>query len=77
MSALPYISVHPVVKNTARFITEVVVCDPDSDAPVEVAIYKLDSNGAMFGIDSSYILTLSEDDPVICPFTGDLLHLVE
>ena len=34
-------------------------------------------NGAMFGVDSSYILGLSEDDPVNCPFTGDLIELVE
>lgn len=61
----------------AKFVQEVSVVDPDSGLPVEVAIYKLESNGAMFGVDSSYILGLSEDDPVNCPFTGDLIELVE
>lgn len=61
----------------AHFVTEVSVVDPDSGLPVDVAIYKLQINGAMFGIDSSYIQTLSEDDPVNCPFTGELIELVE
>lgn len=61
----------------AHFVTEVSVVDPDSGLPVDVAIYKRQSNSAMFGIDSSYIQTLSEDDPVNCPFTGELIELVE
>ncbi|MAA94909.1 MAG: hypothetical protein CML22_06980 [Rheinheimera sp.] len=60
----------------ARFVTEVQVVDPDTQAPVDVAIYKLESNGAMFGVDSSYIVTLSDDDPVNCPFTGDEIQLI-
>lgn len=61
----------------AKFVSEVTVVDPDSGLPVEVAIYKLESNGAMFGIDSSYLLTLAEEEPVNCPFTGELIELVE
>lgn len=58
----------------ATFVTEVTVTDPDSHMPVEVAIYK-GANGAMFGIDSAFIVGLSEDDPVNCPFNGDLIML--
>lgn len=61
----------------AQFVTEVQVVDPDTQAPVELAIYKLQSNGAMFGVDSSYIVTLSDDEPVNCPFTGDPIQLLE
>jgi hypothetical protein len=40
---------------TARFVSEIVVIDPDSKAPVHVAIYKEVESGGMFGIDSSYL----------------------
>ncbi|WP_318515526.1 hypothetical protein [Photobacterium leiognathi] len=38
----------------AQFITEIEITDPDSQAPVQVAIYK-HPNGGLFGLDSSYI----------------------
>lgn len=60
---------------SAEFVTEVTVIDPDSSLPVGLAIYK-GVNGAMFGIDSSFIIGLSDDDPINCPFTGDLVSLV-
>lgn len=62
--------------DTAKFVTEVTVVDPDSSLPVELAIYK-SANGALFGVDSSFIMGLSEEDPVNCPFTGDLITLIE
>lgn len=58
----------------AQFVTEVFVIDPDSNLPVGVAIYKC-SNGALFGVDSEFIVGLSDDDPVNNPFTGDLIML--
>lgn len=61
--------------DTAQFVTEITVVDPDSLLPVSLAIYKA-NNGAMFGVDSSFIVGLSEDDPVNCPFTGDLITLL-
>ncbi|MAD89030.1 MAG: hypothetical protein CMK64_04955 [Pseudoalteromonas sp.] len=63
--------------NYACFVTEVTVTDPNTNAPVEVAIYKDSESGAMFGVDSSYIMTLSDDDPVNNPFNGDEIELVE
>jgi len=48
-----------------KFVTEIIVIDPDSGNEVGVAIYKLE-NGGMVGIDSSFI----EQDigPVYSPF---------
>jgi len=56
--------------NQADYIAEIAVQDPDSNSMVDVTIYKDRNSGAMFGVDSSYILTLSDDDPVIDPFNG-------
>ncbi len=61
----------------ADFVTEVTVTDPDTNAPVEVAIYKDRNSGGMFGVDSSFILTLSDDDTVIEPFDGKEVILVD
>ena len=43
-----------MAKSTAKYITEVQIIDPDSNMPVNVAIYK-ESTGGMFGVDSSYV----------------------
>jgi len=62
--------------NRAHHVAELSVFDPDSNLPVEVSIYKDFSSGAMFGIDSSYLMTLSSEDTVIEPFNGkDVLLL--
>lgn len=61
----------------ADFIKEVTVIDPATNAPVDIAIYKDLDSGAMFGVDSSYIVTLSDDDPVSNPFNGNDIELVE
>ena len=62
--------------NKAHHVAELTVLDPDSNAPVQVSIYKDSISGAMFGIDSSYLLTLSDEDTVIEPFNGkDVLLL--
>jgi len=47
--------------NTAKFVKEIVVQDPDSKADVEVSIFKHE-NGGLFGIDSSYIVQCFDDD---------------
>jgi len=50
---------------TAKFVTEVIVTDPDSKLPVEVSIYK-HQNGGLFGLDSSFIdQTFEEDEPIV------------
>ena len=44
-----------------KWVGEVTVIDPDSKGEVQIAIYK-HSNGALFGIDSSYIEQVAEED---------------
>ena len=63
--------------NRANFVSEITVIDPDWNAPVEVAIYKDSESGAMFGVESSYVMTLSEDDPVNNPFNGKEIKLIK
>jgi len=59
------------MKTTARFITEVVVIDPDSKGEVGMSVFKHDQGAGMFAIDSSFLDQCFEDDedPVIAdPF---------
>ena len=44
----------------AKFVLELTVIDPDTKAPVEIAVYKHE-NGGMFAVDSSYILQVAEE----------------
>lgn len=50
----------------AIFVTEITIVDPDTQGNVQVSIYK-HPNGGMFGMDSSYLESITEDDesPVI------------
>lgn len=61
----------------ADFVCEVEIIDPDTHLPVEVSIYKDRDSKALFGIDGSYILTLSDNEPVSSPFNGDDIELIE
>ena len=45
----------------AKFVTEIKVKDPDSNAPVEISLFKHE-NGGMFAIDSSYIVQCLDDN---------------
>jgi len=58
----------------ANYITEITVTDPDTNAPVEVAIYKDIRSGGMFGVDASFLLT---DEPVHEPFDGSEVILFD
>jgi hypothetical protein len=62
--------------NKAYFVTEVLVTDPDSKLPVEVAIYKHE-NGGMFGIDSSFLDQVARTDDFDRPIVPDPLCDVE
>lgn len=66
---------------TATFIEEVTITDPDTNTPVKVAIYKHDQTGGMFGIDTSFIEQNFEDDetPTVAdPFVNNaILELVD
>lgn len=56
--------------NTAIQVTEIVVKDPDTGYPVHVAIYKDTATGGMFGVDSSYVSHLEDDEFVYSPFNA-------
>jgi hypothetical protein len=61
---------------TATFVKEVEVTDPDTKAPVKVAIYKHDSTGGMFGVDASFLEQNFEDDetPTVAdPFVNNAI----
>ena len=62
--------------NKAIYIYEVSVIDPDTHNAVDVAMYKDQESGGIFGIDCSYTLTLSDDEPVINPFSGKEVLLI-
>lgn len=62
---------------TAIHVQDITVTDPDSQAPVELSIYKDKCSSALFGIDASYLVTLSDDDPVIEPFNGHNVRLID
>ena len=46
--------------NTAKYVTEITVKDPDTGNDVEMEVYKHE-NGGMFAIDSSYLDQNFED----------------
>lgn len=60
--------------NTAKFVQEITVIDPDSKGQVELSVFKHE-NGGIFAIDSSYLDQCFEDDvdPIIPDpfFTND------
>lgn len=69
----------------AKFVKEITVIDPDTNSPVDISIYKHE-NGGMFGIDSSYIEQVLEDDdltnvlmfdPFVEPKSVDILKMIE
>lgn len=45
----------------AKFVEEIVVTDPDSNAPVELSVFK-HQNGGMFAVDSSYIVQVLPEE---------------
>lgn len=49
---------------TAKFVQEITVIDPDTNENVQLSIYK-HQNGGMFGIDSSYLEQVFDDDDEI------------
>lgn len=47
--------------NTAKFINEITVIDPESMGEVEVSMFKHNESGGIFGVDSSYLDQCFED----------------
>lgn len=48
--------------NTATYICEVPVVDPDSKGTVHVSMFKHEQSGGIFGIDSSFLDQCFDDD---------------
>jgi hypothetical protein len=63
--------------NTAKFIKEIIVKDPDTKGDVILEVYKHE-NGGMFAVDSSYLEQNFEDDsePVIPDMFDDNANMV-
>ena len=60
-----------LVSNSAEYVKEVTVIDPESKAPVDMCVFKHNDGGGMFAVDSSYLDQCFDDDtnPVIAdPF---------
>ena len=58
--------------NKARLIQQIDIIDPDSGGEVNVCIFKHE-NGGLFGLDSSYIEQVLDDDGEVYitdPFSG-------
>ena len=65
--------------NTADYVKEVTVTDPDTKLNVGMCVFKHNQSGAMFAIDSSYLNTFDDDsDPIIADVfnTGRYLKLL-
>lgn len=64
--------------NTAKFVVEVTVTDPDSNLPVELSVFKHD-NGGMFAIDSSWLdqCTNDDEDPLMADPFEDYGHTIK
>ena len=64
-----------LVSNSAEFVSEIMVKDPDSKLRVEMSVFKHNDSGGMFAVDSSYLDQCFDDDtnPVIAdPFNDGL-----
>lgn len=57
-----------MIKVFAKHIKVIEVTDPDTGATVEVEIFKDPQSGAIFGIDSTFLVQQSEQ--VYSPYNG-------
>ena len=52
--------------NSAKYVSDITVIDPDTDGEVYVTIFKHEGGG-MFGIDASFIEQVLDEDNEIIP----------
>lgn len=60
--------------NTAKFVIDLIVTDPQTGNDVNVSMFKHEQSGGMFGIDASFIEQNFDDDdvPTVAdPFNND------
>ena len=63
------------LSNSAEYVKEISVIDPDSKGEVAMCVFKHNESGGMFAVDSSYLEQCFDDDtdPVIPdPFNDGL-----
>lgn len=69
------------IMNTAKFVNEITVIDPDNGNDVDLAIFKDKYSNGMFAIDISFLEQEFEDDedPIIAdPFNkGRAIKLID
>ena len=54
--------------NTAKFVEEITVTDPDTQAPIEMDVFKHVQSDGMFAVDASYFdQCFGDDEPLIIP----------
>lgn len=51
--------------NTAKFVDQITVTDPDSKLKVELTVLKHEQSGGMFAVDSSFLDQCFEDDDTV------------
>lgn len=54
----------------ANHVIDIAIDDPDTKLPVDVSVYKCAQSKGLFAVDSSFILTLGDNDPIVNPMTG-------
>jgi putative methionine-R-sulfoxide reductase with GAF domain len=62
--------------NSATFVQEVTIVDPQTKGNVTVSIFKHDQSGGIFGVDSSFIEQSFDDDEtamIADPFNNNSL----
>jgi len=58
------------MKHRAKYVKDIVIQDPDTGGDVDVTIFKHEGGG-LFGIDSSYIDQVAEEDSQGNPMVPD------
>jgi hypothetical protein len=54
----------------ANHVIEIAIDDPDTKLPVDITVFKCAESNGLFAVDSSFILTLGDNDPIVNPMTG-------
>lgn len=57
----------------AFFIETITVTDPDSNAPVELEVYKDEQSGGLFALDASYLEQDVVNNEIPSPFNKDYM----
>ena len=64
-----------MTEGNAKYVTDITVTDPDTNLPVELAVFKDEVSGGMFAIDASFLEsdTLDERGAISSPFDENVI----